>query len=213
MKVAKFEFMLFGINTYVVYDPDTRECAVIDPAMMGEEEENAMDNFISREQLKVTHVINTHLHIDHSIGNSYMMRKYHVPVLAHKSDEPLGNMLSQQARMFGLGVDAENVSITQYINDGDEIKIGNGMLKALHVPGHSPGSIVLYDEKDGFVIAGDVLFSGSIGRTDLQGGNMSQLLQGIKEKLLPLPDNTIVYPGHGEATTIGIERESNPFLR
>lgn len=213
MKVARFEFMLFGINTYVVYDPDTRDCAVIDPAMMGEEEEKAMDGFIERERLKVTHVINTHLHIDHSIGNRYMTEKYHVPVLAHKADEPLGDNLTSQARMFGLGVEAANVSISQYIEDGDEIRIGDGTLKAMHVPGHSPGSIVLYDPKDGFVIAGDVLFNGSIGRTDLMGGSMPQLLKGIREKLLVLPDDTVVYPGHGEPTTIGAERRSNPFLQ
>lgn len=212
MNVAKFEFSLFGINTYVVYDPETKKCAIIDPGMMANEEEQALLNFIKRNNLKVVSIINTHLHIDHAIGDAFSKKHFNVPVLAHKSDEPLGSNLSQQARMFGMSEEAESVSIDQYLNEGDTIEIGNGRLHVLYVPGHSPGSVVLYDKEDGFVIAGDVLFYGSVGRTDLPGGSSSQLIKGIKEKLLILPDSTVVYPGHGPATTIGQERKSNPFL-
>lgn len=213
MKVARFEFALFGINTYVVYDPARKECAVIDPGMSSREETDALDNFITREGLKVTHLINTHLHIDHAIGDDYVAQKYGVPIEAHHADGALGERLRQQAEMFGLTEAAEGVTISSYISDGDVIRIGDGQLIALHVPGHSPGSIVLYDNQDGFVIAGDVLFNGSIGRTDLPGGSMTQLLTGIREKLLPLPPSTVVYPGHGPATTIGQERINNPYLK
>lgn len=212
MKIAKFEFSLFGINTYVVYDPGSLECAIIDPGMSNDREREAVIGFIGRNNLKVTHLINTHLHIDHAVGNDFITRKYGVKTEAHKSDEPLGKQLQHQALMFGLDKDYDGVEISQYLEDGDVIKIGSGELKVLHVPGHSPGSIVLYDKADGFIIVGDVLFNGSVGRTDLPGGNHNSLISGIKSKLLVLPDSTEVFPGHGPATTIGNEKKYNPFL-
>lgn len=212
MKVARFEFSLFGINTYVVYDPESKECAIIDPGMMSEAEKDAIVNFINKNGFSVVDIINTHLHIDHSIGNEFAKSKFKVPILAHKADEPLGDRISQQAQMFGMNEKVSNVVVDSYISEGDVIKIGGGELQVLHVPGHSPGSVVLYDKADGFLIAGDVLFNGSVGRSDLPGGNHSQLIKGIKEKLLPLPNDTVVYPGHGPATTIGREKMSNPFL-
>lgn len=212
MKIAIFTFSLFGINTYVVWDPDTKDCAIIDPGMMGKEEENAMDGFISREGLNVTQVINTHLHIDHSVGNYFATQKYGVPAKAHPNDEELGSRLQQQAMMFGIAEKFHDVVITEYLKDGDRIPIGKGQLEVLHVPGHSRGSIALYDKEGGFVISGDALFAGSIGRTDLPGGNHEQLIRSIREKLLTLPASTVVYPGHGPATTIGDERRRNPYL-
>lgn len=213
MKVARFEFSLFGINTYVVYDPESRECAIIDPGMIEEREREALDNFIARENLRVTHLINTHMHIDHAIGDTYVGKKYGVPVEAHPADEVLGQRLDQQAQMFGMSEQAEGISISSYLSDGDRIVIGKGELEVLHVPGHSPGSVVLYDRDGGFIIAGDVLFQGSIGRTDLPGGSMTELLSGIRSKLLTLPDDTIVFPGHGPSTSIGKERGSNFYLK
>ena len=158
MKVAIFTFSMFGINTYVVYDPSTLECAIIDPGMSNREEEEAMEKFISRNNLKVTAVINTHLHIDHAVGNDFAAEKYGVPVMAHKDDEVLGERLQNQAAMFGISKKMKGVSITEYLKEGDVIKIGEGELKVIHVPGHSQGSVALYDEKDGFMIAGDILF-------------------------------------------------------
>lgn len=212
MKVVKFEFSLFGINSYIVYDPATLECAVIDPGMISEREQNALVNFINKNNLKVVDIINTHLHIDHSIGNSFTKNTFKVPVLAHQEDVPLGSSIKQQAVMFGMNESVENVTVDSFLKEGDVIKIGNGELQVIHVPGHSPGSVVLYDKEDGFLIAGDVLFRGSVGRSDLPGGNHSTLINGIKEKLLKLPDNTVVYPGHGPSTTIGEEKLYNPFL-
>ena len=213
MKVAKFEFSLFGINTYVVVDEATRKCAIIDPGMINKEEEDAMKKFVISNNLTVTHIINTHLHIDHAIGNIKAAALFDAPISAHKEDEFLGERMKQQAQMFGISEKVADVSINSYLTDGDIIKIGEGELTVLHVPGHSPGGIALYDKKDGFVISGDSLFAGSIGRTDLPGGDMTTLLYSVKSKLMTLPDSTIVYPGHGPATTIGRERNSNPFLR
>lgn len=213
MKVAIFQFSMFGINTYVVYDPETLCCAVIDPGMSNKQEESAMINFINKNNLKPVHVINTHLHLDHAVGNSFLTKEYDIPVNASKADEPLGERLQQQAYMFGINEQFKSVEITEYLQEGDVIKIGKGELKVINVPGHSKGSIALYDEKDGFVIVGDALFQGSIGRTDLPGGDYDELITSIKSKLLTLPDNTVVYPGHGPSTTIGDEKRYNPYLR
>ncbi len=213
MKVAIFQFYLFGINTYVVYDPATLCCAVIDPGMLGPREEDAMVEFIEKNNLKVTHIINTHLHLDHAVGNAFLKEKYQVPVLASKADEPLGKRMQEQANMFGINEMFKGVEITDYLTDGEIIKIGDGELEVIAVPGHSQGSVALYDKKDNFLISGDALFQGSIGRTDLPGGNHSQLIESIKKRLLTLPGDTIVYPGHGGATTIADEKRLNPFLK
>lgn len=213
MKIIKFGFSLFGINTYVVVDPSTGKCAIVDPGMIDPEEENALADYIERNEYQVTHVINTHLHIDHVAGNHFAIERFHVPVLAHQDDESLGERIDLQAAQFGMSEKIDNVTISTYLHDGDTIEIGEGRLEVLHVPGHSQGSVALYDREGGFVIVGDALFAGSIGRTDLSGGSYPQLIDSIKSKLMSLPDSTVVYPGHGPATTIGIERQSNPFLR
>ena len=203
---------MFGINTYVVYDSEDKEAAIIDPGMSRGEEFDAMEKFIVRENLTVTHLINTHLHIDHAIADKWVAEKYGLPVEGHDEDRTLGLILNQQAQRFGIrGIDAK-IEIGKTLKEGDEIKIGKGMLKVLHVPGHSPGSIALYDKSDGWVIVGDTLFEGSIGRTDLMGGSHAQLIKAINDKLLTLPADTVVYPGHGNPTTIGYESENNPYL-
>lgn len=212
MKVAIFQFSLFGINTYVVYDPATHECAIVDPGIINKEEEDALDQFLLKNKLKVTQVINTHLHIDHAVGDNLLKEKYGVPVKAHLLDLPLGERMQQQAMMFGIDKDFKGVDITSYLTDGEIIKIGEGELEVLCVPGHSPGSVAFYDRADGFVIVGDALFNGSIGRTDLPGGDYKTLVDSITRRLLTLPDDTVVYPGHGNATTIGREKRSNPYL-
>ncbi len=212
LKIAKFGFYLFGINTYVVYDPEVKEAAIIDPGMSQKSEFQALENFIAREGLKVTHLINTHLHIDHAISDNWVKEKYGVGVEAHADDAMLGTYLAQQAQSFGIPGEYVAVEIDKKLKEGDVIRIGKGELKVLHVPGHSPGSICLYDKEDDFVIVGDALFEGSIGRSDLPGGNHRQLLEAIKNKLLTLPRETAVYSGHGNATTIGREWDGNPYL-
>ena len=213
MKVVKFEFWLFGINTYVVYDPNTLKCAIIDPGMINAEEEKALTDFINRNNLKVTHIINTHLHIDHACGDKYASEVFNAPIYAHKDDEFLGKRLQMQGAAFEIEQEVSDVCITSYLEDGETIKIGDGELKVLHVPGHSPGSIALYDQEGGYVISGDILFEGSVGRTDLPGGNMKQLLDSISKKLYALPDETVIYAGHGPESTVGYEKRNNIFTR
>lgn len=212
LKVARFGFYLFGINTYVVYDPESKEAAIIDPGMSRPEETEAMEKFINREHLKVTHLINTHLHVDHAVGDEWVSKNYDVPVEAHPEDKSLGGGVAQQARMFGLTGINSKVEIGKELHDGDKVKIGDDCLDVLHVPGHSPGSIALYSPSSGFVISGDALFQGSIGRTDLPGGDHRTLINAIKTKLMTLPEDTLVLSGHGDATTIGDEAKHNPYL-
>ena len=203
---------MFGINTYVVYDPEAKEAAIVDPGMSRKDEFEAMEKFIEREGLKVTHLINTHLHIDHAVADNWVKARFGVPVEAHEADAMLGERIKQQAIMFGVQAEDAAVEIERRLEEGDVVRIGNGELHVLHVPGHSPGSICLYDKEDGFVIVGDALFEGSIGRTDLPGGNHRQLIDAIRSKLLTLPKDTVVLSGHGDATSIGREMESNPYL-
>lgn len=203
---------MFGINTYVVYDPEAKEAAIVDPGMSRKDEFEAMEKFIEREGLKVTHLINTHLHIDHAVADNWVKARYGVPVEAHEADAMLGERIKQQAIMFGVQAEDAAVEIERRLEEGDVVRIGYGELHVLHVPGHSPGSICLYDKEDGFVIVGDALFEGSIGRTDLPGGNHRQLIDAIRSKLLTLPKDTVVLSGHGDATSIGREMEGNPYL-
>lgn len=213
MKVARFEFNLFGVNTYVVWDPDTMEAAVVDPGMENPDECEKFKQFIERERLQVTSLINTHLHIDHTLGNDYVKTAFDVGLTANPGDDFLGKTRGEQAAAFHLrNTDLPPVHIDIEVKDGDKLMVGNGELKVITVPGHSPGSIALYSEKDGFVITGDALFAGSIGRTDLPGGDHSTLLNAIRTKLFTLPDATVVLPGHGPDTTIDAEKKSNPFF-
>lgn len=213
MKISRFQFSLFGINTYLLSDPDTHDCAVIDPGMIDSEEEQAIADFIDSNGLHLTHIINTHLHIDHAAGIYFLQQKYGAPLFAHPADMPLGERIDLQAKNFGIREKVNNVTDSTPLHDGDVIHIGKGELRVIHIPGHSPGHIALYDKVDGLLIGGDILFAGSIGRTDLPGGSHSQLIHGIRTRLLTLPPETIVYPGHGPATTIGHEAKTNPYLQ
>ena len=205
--------LLFGVNCYVVYDPVEKEAAIIDPGIVDNREIDAIDAFLAHNNLKPVAVINTHLHIDHALANTGLANKYNIPVMAHADDAFLGERMRSQAQEFGLPFRIESAGVSHNLADGEKIKIGSGELEVIHVPGHSPGGIGLYDAKDGFLISGDSLFEGSIGRTDLPGGNMARLLDSIKRKFYTLPDDTVVYPGHGPATTIGKEKRSNPFIQ
>lgn len=213
MKVKKFEFNLFGVNTYLVWDEATLETAVIDPGMSAPDECEEFAQFVERESLQITRLINTHLHIDHTLGNEYVEDRYGVGLIADPADGFLGSNREAQAQMFHLrGVSVSPLNISVEVKQGDFIYLATSKLEVLEVPGHSPGSIALYSAADGFVITGDALFYGSIGRTDLPGGNHAQLIGAIRSQLLSLPPSTIVYPGHGPSTTIGQEIKVNPYL-
>lgn len=212
MQIAIFEFSLFGINTYLVFDPDTKACAIIDPGMSTPEEEKAIENFIAEKGLTLQHIINTHLHIDHVAGVPFLRKKYGAPLLAHVGDKFLGEKIYYQAAAFGLDMEIEGIEISEFLKNGDKIKIGHGEIEVIEVPGHSKGSIALYDPQGKWLISGDALFRGSIGRTDLPGGDYRELIDSISSKLLTLPEDTVIFPGHGPTSTIGEEKRSNPFL-
>jgi glyoxylase-like metal-dependent hydrolase (beta-lactamase superfamily II) len=212
MQIKSFQFNPFMENTFVVYD-NTKEAVIIDCGALYPLEEDGLRKFIRDNNLLVKHLINTHLHLDHQFGNYFAAREFGIKPKAHPEDEPLIAQLISQTMLFGVSDKVEPQELGGYINDGDEIKFGNYGLKALHMPGHTAGSLCFYSIQAGVLFSGDVLFYGSIGRTDLPGGNYQQLIDGIKEKLLSLPDETEIYSGHGTNTTIGHERQNNPFLK
>ncbi|NDV58449.1 MBL fold metallo-hydrolase [Bacteroides sp. 519] len=212
MKIKRFEFNMFPVNCYVLSD-ETLEAVVIDPGCFYEEEKQKLKSYIEGNNLKVKHVLNTHLHLDHIFGNPFMLKEYGLSPEANKADEFWLATAPQQSRSFGFKLPEDPVPLGKYICDGDIISFGNTQLEAIHVPGHSPGSIVFYSKNDGVMFSGDVLFQGSVGRADLAGGNFDELREGICSRLLVLPNETIVYPGHGGSTTIGAEKLENPFLR
>ena len=204
---------MFGVNCYVLWDPDTREAAIVDPGMADRAECDALDDFLTRNKLHATQLIDTHMHLDHIFGNLHVKEHYGLPVRAAKADEFLGLTLNDQAARFRLPVKAEDHGIDMELKDGDVLHVGGDELRVLAVPGHSPGSIALYAPESGFVITGDALFAGSIGRTDLPGGDFATLVGSIRDKLMKLPPETVVLPGHGDETTIGRELKSNPYIR
>ncbi len=214
MKVKQFVFNPFGVSTFIIYDSESKAAIAIDPGMLNSAEQKEFDSYIAENNLKLTQIVNTHLHLDHCFGNNYVRDKYGIKVAAHPDDAFLGNSLVEQASRFGIRLTGNDTKagIDIELKDGDNIKVGAHTLKVLHVPGHSPGSIALYCAEGGFVIAGDVLFKGSIGRTDLQGGNLDTLLNSIHSRLMTLPDSTNVLPGHDRFTTIGAERATNPYI-
>ncbi|MFT3995034.1 MAG: MBL fold metallo-hydrolase [Dysgonomonas sp.] len=213
MVVKTFEFNPISENTYVAYD-ETNECVIIDAGCFYPDEKALLFDFIIDKELVVKHLLNTHLHFDHVFGNNFIEDQFHLKTEAHQDDEFLLQQMSTQLQMFGFkSGDQKTPTIGKYLKEHDVVTFGNQRLIVLHVPGHSPGHIVFYNQDAGCLFAGDVLFRGSIGRTDLAGGSMEQLVSGIKEKLMRLPDDTIVYPGHGQTTTIGFEKKNNPYLR
>ena len=210
IKIKIFEFNPIQVNTYILYD-DTMECVIIDPGCYGVTEEDVLKNFIDSEKLKPVKVINTHAHTDHILGNHFVIENYNVGLEIHKGGDYFIKNAASWAEMLGFHIDIVDQP-TKYLEDNDIITFGNSELEVAFTPGHADGSICLISRKDKFVISGDVLFSGSVGRTDLPTGNFELLEKSIKEKLYTLDDDYTVYPGHGPSTTIGTEKHSNPFV-
>lgn len=209
MKVVSFVFNPFQENTYVLYD-DTKECVVIDPGCIEQDEKFELTSFIESNELKVKLLLNTHCHVDHVLGNDFIKEKYKVDFLIHAADLPVLKAVRAYAPSYGFHQYKE-AEPDRFMNEGDVIQFGNQALKVLYVPGHAPGHVAFYNESDKTVIAGDVLFYNSIGRTDLPGGNYDTLIASIHDKLFSLPDDVTVYPGHGPKTSIGFEKKTNPF--
>lgn len=212
MDIKRFEFNFFGENTYVIWDASSHEAAIVDPGMVNAEETNLIEDFIATHRLSVRYILLTHAHVDHTFGIDILKEKYHAPVLAHKADLPLGQMRGQQAEMFHLPMKLGPVEIDRFISASTTLNLGNERIEVIETPGHSPGGVCYYVPESSFILTGDTLFQGSIGRTDLPGGNHNTLLRSISTGLFNLPDNTVVYPGHGPATTIGKEKRTNPFF-
>lgn len=214
LEITTLQFNPFGVNTYLIYDTETRDTAVVDPGMFNTKEQRFFDTYVAEHDLKITQIINTHLHLDHCFGDNYVKSRYGVPVKANSEDAFLGAKLAEQSRRFGMLVPGteKGVEIDVDLKDGETVKVGKHELKVLQVPGHSPGSIALYSPEYHFLIGGDVLFKGSIGRTDLEQGNMSTLINSIRNKILTLPEETQVLPGHDAITTVADEKRYNPYF-
>ena len=210
MNVKCFEFNFLPVNTYVVWD-ETLEAAVIDPGCFYDGESDALKDFISSNSLKIKHLLNTHLHFDHVLGNTFVEETYGVRAQANDADDPWIRFMARKMAAFGIRYEGHVSPIApeNVLREGDTVTFGGTMLHVMQVPGHSPGSIVLYNRREDTVFTGDVLFQGSIGRADFADSDPQALIRGIREKLLVLPDRTVVYPGHGPATTIGSEK---PFF-
>ncbi|MEM6771191.1 MAG: MBL fold metallo-hydrolase [Bacteroidota bacterium] len=199
-------------NTYIVYDNDTRECIIIDPGCFTPAEERELVATIEEHQLKPIKLINTHCHFDHIFGNDFVKQQDGLQLGIHELEVPVLERGPVTVQMYGLPPMTPSPPAEYFIAEGDTISLGSNSFSVLFCPGHSPGSICFYNAAEGYVIAGDVLFDGSIGRTDLPGSDHQTLLGSIHTRLMPLPDDTVVWPGHGGPTTIGKERVSNPFL-
>jgi glyoxylase-like metal-dependent hydrolase (beta-lactamase superfamily II) len=208
--VYSFTFNPFYENTYIIAG-DNKDCWIIDPGCYMAEERNQIVRFIEEKQLKPVKLINTHCHLDHIFGNSFIAKTYSLQPSWHRKEDVIMKGAPLAAMMFGVKA-PEYVSPGEHLVENTEMELDGEVFRLLLTPGHSPGSICFYNQAKSYVIAGDVLFKGSIGRTDLPGGDYDTLIQSIHTQLMVLPDETIVYNGHGPVTTIGEERRHNPFL-
>jgi hydroxyacylglutathione hydrolase len=206
MRLLRYNVGPLDNNTYLLVDEPTGEAVIVDPSF----DSAPIWEEVTANGWKLTWVLNTHAHIDHVVENTLFVERSGAPLALHPNDLPLLHALPQQATWMGIEPPAA-IEPTHLLADGETIPFGQSVLKVALTPGHSPGSVSFVG--DGFVLSGDALFAGSIGRTDLPGGNHAQLIEAIRARLLTLPDETLVYPGHGGATTIGDERRSNPFLQ
>ena len=210
LSIEPLVFNSFQVNTYLIRN-EKGDCMVIDPAFYSPDEIKSFDRYITSKGLTVIGQLNTHCHMDHVLGVKHMQTTYKCPLRAHPDElSPLNNA-PLMGEMFGIQVEALS-GIDKPISDGEIIAVGEDSLRAILVPGHSPGSLSFYAAEAEFVVTGDALFQGSIGRTDLPGGDYDTLISSIQNRLLTLPPGTTVYPGHGDPTTVGEEASSNPFL-
>ena len=212
MEINQITFNPFQENTFILWD-ETRECIIIDPGCYEENEKEYLRNFIESNNLNPVKLINTHCHIDHILGNKFVSEEWNIDLYIHKEDIPLIENAGEIARTYGFTEYKGSPYPKYFLGEGEVLEFGNSKLNILFTPGHSPGHICLLNTEQNLIIAGDVLFNGSIGRTDLPGGDYDTLINSIKTKLLCLQDDAEVFCGHGPSTTIGKEKFSNPFLQ
>jgi hydroxyacylglutathione hydrolase len=209
LKLQRFEFNPLQENTYVLFD-SSGECVIIDPGCYDAQEKDDLAQFITENNLTVKMLLNTHGHVDHVLGNAFVKEKYKVKLYIGKEDEATLRAVKVYAPHYGF-FQYEEAEPDEFLKEGDVVKFGQQQLTVLFVPGHAPGHIAFYHEEQKLIIAGDVLFYNSIGRTDLPGGNFDTLIKSIHDKLFTLPNDVVVYPGHGPETSIGFEKKTNPF--
>jgi glyoxylase-like metal-dependent hydrolase (beta-lactamase superfamily II) len=212
ISVQKFSFNGFQENTYIVFDQQ-KNCVVIDPGCYERHEEQELLTFIQSNGLTPLALLNTHAHIDHVLGNQFVLDTFSIPFYLHENDLNTLHSVENYAHLYGFGAYKKSPNPTQFLNDGDELVFGAIRFKVLYTPGHAPGHVVFYNEDNNFVINGDVLFNGSFGRVDLPGGDLETLKNSIFNTMFVLPDETLVYCGHGAETTIGKEKRSNYILQ
>jgi len=209
--IQSFTFSPFQENTYVVIDEATNEAVIIDPGMYEQAEKEELSRFIDERRLKLKAILLTHAHLDHVFGMAYLKRKYGVNIFLHPKDEVIFNDVPTRTTLYGLR-GYEHGQIDEWLTEGDRIRFGNTALDVVFTPGHAPGHVAFVNHVDRYIVGGDVLFRGSVGRTDFPYCNHDDLLNSIQTQFMTLPDDYVVYPGHNEPTTIGQERKTNPFI-
>lgn len=210
IQIHSFTFNPIQENMYLLFD-ESKDCVIIDPGCYDDTERTILSEFMAQNGLKPVKLLNTHCHLDHIFGNGYVAKKYNLKLEFNKNDMRIFDAFQLTCDLYGMSCDP-SPQPSVFLEEGDVIEFGNSKLEILFTPGHSPGSITFYNREEKFMIAGDVLFNGSIGRTDLPGGDHETLINNIKTKLFPLGDDFKVYSGHGPVTTIGFEKKHNPFL-
>jgi len=213
MKVKQFPVNPFSMNCYIYFDESSKEAVIIDPAAFSQSEKDEITEFVKENNLNIKYIVNTHGHIDHILGNKFAKDYFNVPIYMNKEDEFLIANVNEQARFFGLEFPPPP-PVDEFITTETILNVGKTELKFIITPGHSPGSVCIIDDNNKTVFSGDIVFKNSIGRTDLQGGDLKVLLDSIKNKLFNIcSDNYLLYPGHMESTSVGAEKRNNPFLK
>ena len=212
MKIKTFIFNPLQENTYLVIDQASNQCMIIDAGMLFDQEKQQLAAYLRENNLQLKYVVNTHLHLDHCFGNGFLYNTFGVKPLAHADDEDLLRFMTAHADAFGVPFNEEPQPLGGYLSEGDTLQLGNETFEVLHIPGHSKGGIVFYNAAQGVLFSGDSLFNMSIGRTDLPGGDYATLINALTQKVMTLPDATVVYPGHGPTTTIEQEKMYNAYL-
>lgn len=213
MKISKFTVNPFAENTYILWHEDTGDAAVVDPGMCTAEECVALKRFFEGNRLNPKAVFLTHQHVDHIMGTGFLVNEYGCDVYGHSADILLGQKADVQVRMFGLPYKVMPFALTHLVKDGDTVSLCNENITVLHTPGHSAGGVVYYLPETCCAFVGDTIFQMSIGRTDLIGGDYETLMKSIKTKVLTLPEETVLYSGHGDSTTVGDELQYNPYVK
>lgn len=213
MKISKFTVNPFSESTFILWTEEGGVAAVVDPGMSNQRECEALKRFIEENNLTLKMVLLTHQHVDHIMGTGYLTEQYGCPVYAHAGDVEMGQKSDVQLRAFNMQCEMKPFKVTNLVEDGDVIDLGGETIHVIHTPGHSAGGVVYYLPESNCALVGDTIFQMSIGRTDLAGGDYDTLINSIITKLLVLPEDTELFPGHGGVTSVAFERQYNPFLK